>query len=207
MRPFRLLIVSADPLTRAGLVALLADEPSCHIVGQTDAAGLASYLDEATVELVLWDFGWDALSPPQPVLSDVVEQYPLVALITDDADIATFWRGGAQILLRRNSPLEMIVIALRAAKLGLIILDPQFADAISQTAPSLDVSLIDPLTPREQEVLQLLSEGLSNKEIAQRLSISDHTVKFHVNAILSKVEAQSRTEAVVRATRMGLIAL
>ena len=63
------------------------------------------------------------------------------------------------------------------------------------------------LTPREQEVLQLLAEGLPNKTIADRLYISEHTVKFHVNAILSKLGAQSRTEAVVRATRLGILLL
>jgi len=63
------------------------------------------------------------------------------------------------------------------------------------------------LTPREQEVLQLLAEGLPNKAIASQLSISEHTVKFHVNAIMGKLGAQSRTEAVTRATRAGLILL
>jgi DNA-binding NarL/FixJ family response regulator len=63
------------------------------------------------------------------------------------------------------------------------------------------------LTSREQEVLKLLAEGLPNKGIADRLRISDHTVKFHVNAIMSKLGAQSRTDAVVRATRQGLLLL
>jgi DNA-binding NarL/FixJ family response regulator len=63
------------------------------------------------------------------------------------------------------------------------------------------------LTPREREVLQLLAEGLGNKEIARRLRISDHTVKFHVNAILGKLGARTRTEAVTRAARQGLITL
>jgi len=63
------------------------------------------------------------------------------------------------------------------------------------------------LTPREAEVLRLLAEGLANKAIAQRLDISEHTVKFQVNAILRKLDAQSRTEAVIEATRRGLILL
>jgi len=67
--------------------------------------------------------------------------------------------------------------------------------------------VLEELTAREMEVLQLLAEGLPNKSIAQRLDISEHTVKFHVNAILRKLEAQSRTEAVVQATRLGLILL
>jgi DNA-binding NarL/FixJ family response regulator len=65
----------------------------------------------------------------------------------------------------------------------------------------------EPLTPREMEVLQRLAEGLTNKAIAQELGISEHTIKFHVNAIMGKLHAQSRTEAVVRATRLGLILL
>ena len=66
---------------------------------------------------------------------------------------------------------------------------------------------IEDLTPRETEVIQLIAEGMTNKAIAQQLDISAHTVKFHVNAIMNKLAAQSRTEAVVRATRMGLISL
>ena len=72
--------------------------------------------------------------------------------------------------------------------------------------PATD-ALIEPLTPREIEVLHLLAEGMTNRAIAQRLEISEHTVKFHVNAILGKLGAQSRTDAVVRATRLGVILL
>jgi DNA-binding NarL/FixJ family response regulator len=88
---------------------------------------------------------------------------------------------------------------------GLIAVDAEYA---GQTG--LDNSgepLIEDLTGREREVLGLMAEGMSNKTIALRLEISEHTVKFHVNAILRKLGAQSRTEAVVRATRLGLILL
>ncbi len=73
--------------------------------------------------------------------------------------------------------------------------------------PSPPDAPAEALTPREREVLQLLAEGLANRAIAQRLAISEHTVKFHVNAILGKLNAQSRTEAVVRAARLGLLIL
>lgn len=66
---------------------------------------------------------------------------------------------------------------------------------------------VEELTPREHDVLQLLAEGLTNRTIAQRLSISEHTVKFHVMTILGKLGAHTRTEAVMRAVRRGLIAL
>ncbi len=95
------------------------------------------------------------------------------------------------------------------------MVDPAFAAAlmpaehetISASASAGRLPLVEPLTPRELDVLRLLAEGLPNKTIAGRLNISKHTVKFHVNAILGKLGVASRTEAVVRATRMGLILL
>jgi DNA-binding NarL/FixJ family response regulator len=78
---------------------------------------------------------------------------------------------------------------------------------LAPATPLPEPLLVEELTPRELEVLRLLAEGLSNKAIAQQLDISDHTVKFHVNAIMSKLGAQSRTAAVVQATRLGLIVL
>ncbi len=88
-----------------------------------------------------------------------------------------------------------------------MVLDPTLAPAILPARDWEDEPLVEALTPREEEVLHLLADGLSNKAIALQLGISDHTVKFHVNAILGKLGAQSRTEAVVRATRMGLLVL
>ncbi len=91
-----------------------------------------------------------------------------------------------------------------------MVLDDSFAAAllrgVRDTPPAVP-DLPESLTPRESEVLQLLSQGLANKAIAQRLGISDHTVKFHVNAILGKLAVQSRGEAIVQAVRLGLVAL
>ena len=78
--------------------------------------------------------------------------------------------------------------------------------ALSGEGPD-DLTLKEDLTPREMDVLKRLAEGLSNRAIAQELNISEHTVKFHVTSIMGKLEAQSRTDAVVRATRLGLIFL
>ena len=85
--------------------------------------------------------------------------------------------------------------------------DPDLTGVLLPNAESSPTPPVENLTPRELEVLQLLAEGLPNKTIARRLEISEHTVKFHVNAIMSKLNAQSRTEAVVRATQLGLILL
>jgi DNA-binding NarL/FixJ family response regulator len=97
--------------------------------------------------------------------------------------------------------------ALRAASQGLYVLHEDFASLLTPLRPARDDAPPESFTPRELEVLQLLATGLSNRGIAERLAISEHTAKFHVNSILSKLGAHGRTEAVVRAARLGLIAL
>jgi DNA-binding NarL/FixJ family response regulator len=126
-------------------------------------------------------------------------------LLPDESLAADAWAIGPGGLLLRTAPPERLATALQAMADGLIVLDPRFPpDQLRRSASS--ASSTD-LTPREREVLQLVAEGLSNRAIALRLSISEHTVKFHINAIMEKLGAQSRTEAVVRATRLGLIVL
>jgi DNA-binding NarL/FixJ family response regulator len=90
---------------------------------------------------------------------------------------------------------------------GLLIVDPVLAPALLPLREREIEPLPEALTPREVEVLQLLADGRPNKTIALQLGISEHTVKFHVNSILNKLDVQSRTEAVVRATRLGLVIL
>jgi len=101
-----------------------------------------------------------------------------------------------------------LLAALQAVARGLAVFEP----TLSPVRPTPRASASTPtspeaLTPREREVLSLLAEGLSNKAIADRLAISEHTAKFHVNAVLSKLGVQRRTEAVVRAARLGLVTL
>jgi DNA-binding NarL/FixJ family response regulator len=101
-----------------------------------------------------------------------------------------------------------LLLALKTVAGGLVALDPVLLSAGLLPVQPLDSALpTDDLTPREDDVLQLLAQGLTNKAIAHRLGITDHTVKFHVTAIISKFQAQSRTDAVVRATRAGLVIL
>ena len=100
---------------------------------------------------------------------------------------------------------EQIIAAVHAAAAGLLVMP---ADEGSAFLPQLRVEEIaEPLTPREMDVLEMLADGSSNKIIAHRLSISDHTAKFHVNSILAKLNAGTRTEAVTRGIRLGLIKL
>ena len=208
----RVLVVADDPLARAGLAVLLSEQPGCTVMGQV--SGHEDIATQAAVyrpDVVLWDLGWertpDLETSLEPIRALTDDGLAVVALLPDEAQAPEVWASGVRGLLLRDARAGILLAALQAAGEGLVVLDPSLALSPSPVLePGLD-SLVEELTPRETEVLQLLADGLTNKAIAQRLGISDHTVKFHVNAILGKLGAQSRTEAVVRATRLGLLLL
>jgi DNA-binding NarL/FixJ family response regulator len=131
---------------------------------------------------------------------------PLLALLADSSLTPSVWQAGVRAMLPRSAPIATLVSALHAAANHLVILDPASATSVLVPANGLPDAL-ETLTSREQEVLQLMAQGMANKSIARALAISEHTVKFHVNAILGKFGAQSRTEAVVMASRAGLVLL
>jgi len=202
----RVLIIANDPLVRAGLASLLAEQADCTIVGQVSGdSDLTESVNVYQPDVVLWDLGWS----PAPVLELPVDlqvfDLPFVVLLNDPQQVTDAWTAGVQGLLPRDAGADQLLAALRAALHGLVTIEPALANSLFPHAQFSPPSLVETLTPRESEVLQLLAEGLPNKTIARRLDISEHTVKFHVNAIMSKLNAQSRTEAVVRATQLGLI--
>jgi DNA-binding NarL/FixJ family response regulator len=201
----RVLIVADDPLARAGLATVLEERPELSIVGQVAAdAALAVSLDVYRADVVLWDLGWD----PDGVPVDLWDgDLPLLALLPHAELAAEAWGAGAGGLLLRDGDEEQLLAALQAVAQQLVVVDPALAQALRPALPGDETAPAETLTSREMEVLHLLAEGLSNRAIAQELDISEHTVKFHVTAIMGKLNAQSRTEAVVRAMRLGLIAL
>lgn len=216
MNDLQVLIVAEDPLARAGLASLLQAEEGISVTGQVSLE--TPVLDAFSHDVALLDMGWE-LDDDLTALADAALlelDQPIVALIPDDAYIAEVMAtlsgdtrtAGYGVLVRNAAPARLVA-ALNAAVEGLITLEPSLAASLTPApsqASALDGSY-DPLTPREQEVLDLLAEGLPNKTIAVRLHISEYTVKFHVNSILTKLGAGSRTEAVVRAMRLGLITL
>jgi len=222
MPDLRVLIVADDPLVRTGLALLLAHQPGGTVVGQI--AGNADVLAGLRLyhpDVVVWDCGWQSslsASPTRPEqggaeialghLVDLREAgQAVLVLLADTADAVSVWTAGVRGLLLRDVDVATLATALPAVAQGLVVLDPALALALLPLRQPHPTAPVDGLTPRELEVLRLLAEGLPNKTIADRLHISEHTVKFHVNAILSKLGAQSRTEAVVRATRLGLLLL
>jgi DNA-binding NarL/FixJ family response regulator len=212
----RVLIAADTLLARVGLAAMLqTTEHALDVVGQTPAGDGESLLDDLDVyrpDVVAIDLGYEPLAMLPHLLLLAETAMPFVALLPDATHAATIAsslvEAPAYGLLSRDGDAGMLAAALAATGDGLITLDPALAGALFPAGMGGPLEQPnDPLTPRESDVLQLLAQGLTNKAIAQSLDISPNTVKFHINAILSKLDAQSRTEAVVRATRLGLVVL
>jgi DNA-binding NarL/FixJ family response regulator len=131
---------------------------------------------------------------------------PVLAIATSASAAIEALGAGAKGALLRDAEGADIALAAHALSRRLAVLDPEMLASVLP-ARGLSPRLPEPLTGRELEVVQLLAQGLSNKAIGDRLQISEHTAKFHVNAIISKLGAQTRTEAAVRAIRLGLVHL
>ena len=205
----RVLVVAGDPLTRAGLTALLSGQPGCVVVGQLPPdVHLVSESEAYLPDVVLFDVGWDSSEAPDRLSELRDAGLPVMAVVTDEEHAAQAWAAGARGLLFRDAELPVLVAALQAVGQGLSVFPREMAPGSPRWPQDGGAARRSgPLTPRELEVLGLLAEGLSNKAMAHRLDVSEHTVKFHLNAILGKLGAQSRTEAVVLATRLGLVSL
>jgi DNA-binding NarL/FixJ family response regulator len=209
--PLRILVVADDPLARAGISLLLAEESTLEIIGQADPdTALDPLWDSHQPDVLLWDLGWEPSEASIGSLQDWANDdanLPLLLLLPDAEWVGVVWAMGVRGILRRDENAGILATALHATHHKLITLDPSFATVLSKPPAPPIPDLPEPLTPREIEVLQLLAEGLSNRAIAQKLTVSPHTIKFHVTALMGKLDAQSRTEVVVKATRFGLILL
>lgn len=147
-------------------------------------------------------------------IRELTYKRPVLALVAP-GQAGDALKAGAKGAVRKDSKPSAIASAIEALAQGLGVVDPTYLAAMTTAKPVIVGDLMTPgksvendtLTKRENEVLVLLADGLSNKEIAAKLSISEHTAKFHVNSILQKMNAQKRVEAVVRAAKMGLINL
>jgi two-component system, NarL family, response regulator YdfI len=210
----RVFIVAASPLARAGLENLLAAH-DVKVVGSSGTVeDLADQLSKAAPDVILIDVTGEPFeSALDSVTASGLASDSNVVLLSDTISgsaSAEALRAGIRAALPNNVSPDQLAAALQAAASGLLVLHPAHAEealpASSNTASASD-DLAEPLTPREIEVLQMLATGLSNKEIATRLHISEHTAKFHVASILGKLGAGSRTEAVSVGIRRGLVLL
>ena len=201
----RVLVVAGDPLARMGLASLVAAMPDGRVVGEVPYdAELPDAIERLDPDAVVWDLGQTGVVPDQANLGDTAP--PILVLAPREFPAFPLAGTPAGGVLLRDTDASTLAAALRAVARGLIVLDPAF----TSVAPVRDrtvVELPEALTPREVEVLQWLAAGLPNKLIAERLGISEHTVRFHLNAIFGKLDAHTRTEAVSRAAHLGLIVL
>lgn len=196
--PISVAVVARDPLVHAAMRARLATSEDLWLVD-----------DPARASVLLWE-------PPKlsaaelPTLPAHDGVPVIIAIVDETTDPMPLLAAGVRGLLRRNADAQRLRATILAAELGLTVLDEDPADALvaawspEERTPS---SELDRLTPREREVLELLADGLSNRSIAEKLGISAHTVKFHVDALLDKLSARSRTQVVVKAVREGLLEL
>lgn len=192
--------VLADSKSNAlDLATLLAEDDRLELVG-------ASAARDASIS-ALRDPRPDVILAVRITASDIPDSSIPVVMLTGEALHVWEIHGSVKASLPAHSTPQEIFAALLAAAQGLTILTPAQAEAIVQMPPSPQAGAPMPesLTPRETQVLRMMAEGLANKEIAGRLGISDHTAKFHVASILSKLQAGSRTEAVTTGIRTGLI--
>jgi DNA-binding NarL/FixJ family response regulator len=210
--PIRVALVSTYPTVRAGLRALLAAEPELVIL--SEASTLDDLLSESPepLDVVVLDLdapaGWQLGARLQELAADV----GIVMLGPDGRGTnpaAAMGDRAWAYLLKEAGQLEL-TRAVAAVAAGLVVVQPPLLRRL--TAPLASIALeedtaAESLTTRENEVLQLVAQGLPNKTIAIRLGVSEHTVKFHVTSILGKLGASSRTEAVRLGARRGLIVL
>jgi two-component system nitrate/nitrite response regulator NarL len=200
------LLVGDDPLARGGLAYLLAGEPGIEVVAQVDAVAAAAAVERDDPDVAVWDLGADPAGALER-LGDLGDGGPpAVALLPDEEPAVEALAAGARGLLFRDVEAGRLAAAVRALASGLLVFDDALLPPQPRPLPAPQPQS-EPLTPRELEVLQLVAQGLSNRRIAERLGISEHTAKFHVNAIVGKLGAQTRTDAAIRAARMGLVLL
>lgn len=194
-------MVSQYPALRAGLRALLAGEGHEVVREAAELGELAAELDDVDVAVV------------DPGEGEPIDAGPTRLVLLGPAPTAEglLAAGRPWAYLPREASGEALAQAVRAVAAGLVAIDPALVSRVLLATPtgrSPDASEAgEDLTAREREVLALVAAGFANKEIARKLGISEHTVKFHVAAILGKLGAASRTEAGYLAARRGLIAL
>ena len=207
----RILVADDHPIVRDGLVAVLSTQADFQVVGEAgNGFEVVSQVAALAPDIVLLDLEMPEMDGVQALeqLRSLGRPVRAIAFTAFDSDerILSAVRAGAKGYLLKGAPREELFNAVRVVHAGGSLLQPIVASRLIErmTEPVAE-PLPEPLTPRELEVLGLMAVGLQNKEIGDRLAITERTVKFHVSSILGKLEAGNRTEAVSIAVQQGLI--
>ena len=198
-------IFSIDPILRRNLEQLPHDDPAFALVGDHPSS-VPELLNQHRIDVLLAD------APTRELLAEYRGRHDRVALVVlldgaDPEDGVRALKAGERAVLHRSSSRNEIIAAIKVITSGLVVLPPELLATLLHEAPPADDVLKAQLTLRELEVLAAMADGASNKAIARQLGISFHTAKFHVAAILAKLDADSRTEAVAKAAQSGLVML
>ncbi|WP_158820705.1 response regulator transcription factor [Granulicella sp. S156] len=206
LKKIRVLIVDDHPIMRVGVAAILAAQPDLQVVAQAGTAAEAVRLFAAErPDLTLMDLRLPDKSGVEAIraIRAISPKAKIVALTTyeGDEDIHQALEAGAQGYLIKGMPHDALVKALYRVHAGHRFLPQVVSQALSSRVPGSHLS------QREQEVLQLLFAGKSNREIAEELAIKEATVKSHVSVILMRLNVSDRTQAVVEGLKRGLVHL
>jgi DNA-binding NarL/FixJ family response regulator len=205
----RVLVVDDHPIVRQGLVAVLSDEPDLEVVGEAGSARQALALlprlrpDVVLLDLELPDLDGVESIPQLTAALPNVQILVFTAYDTDDRVLGAI-RAGARGYLLKGASADEIARGIRTVSAGASYLEPRVASTVlaEVAAPRRQTAL---LSERERQVLRLVADGLPTKQIAASLSISERTVKFHVNSIFHKLGADNRAQAVALAAQRGLL--
>jgi len=204
----RILVVDDHPVVREGIVATLEDDPEFTVVGAAGSAEDAlPVVRSQRPDVILLDLELPGMDGIQaiPQLTAAHPEARIVILTAYDTDerVLGAIRSGAKGYLLKGAGLEEIARAIRAVHGGGSYLEPRIAGKVfaEVSAPRRSTAL----TRREREVLKLVADGRSNKQIARALKITERTVKFHITTILNKLGAENRAQAVALAAQRGLL--
>jgi DNA-binding NarL/FixJ family response regulator len=215
--PLRVLIADDQALFREGLRTLLSTRTDIEVVGEAgDGEDAVALVDRLQPSVVLMDLRMPRLDGIQAT-ARIRERWPGIPVLVlttfdDDANLFGALRAGAAGYLLKDVSSETLVAAIHAATRGESFLQSTvtgrvvaaFAKLMEGGGPKAD-ALVMPLSPREREILVLLGNGASNKEIADKVSLAEGTVKNHVTNILTKLDVRDRTQAAIRARQLGLV--
>ena len=210
LTPIKVLIVEDQTLMRQGLKTILDLEPGLTVAGEAadGEAGVRLALS-LRPDVVLMDVQMPKLNGVQAT-AELVRQWPaarVIILTTFDRDDYVFQgvRAGALGYLLKDAPAERLIETIRRVHAGEVFIQPEIASRALREMMRPAEPALEPLSEREREVLVLLAQGASNKDIAERLVITEGTVKNHVSNILGKLQAENRTEAAAIARQRGLV--
>ncbi len=217
MNPIRILLVDDQTMFRDGLRVLLSSQPDFEIVGEAgDGEEALQRAAALKPQVILMDLRMPVMDGATATrrLRALLPDSRVIVLTTFDEDEAIFdgLRAGAIGYLLKDAPTDKLYEAIRAAARGESFLQPSIAarvvaefSRLSENAPRWAQALIDPLSPREVEILRLLAGGATNREIADKLVLAEGTVKNHVTSILAKLGVSDRTKAALRARELGIL--